>query len=271
MLVSPESSAQTGIYQPKSNSGRCANVSIANASPDGFQYNDDESFSISQDCSFDTPSILIAPSTPQKGNSLDLEDDFMATPRGNSMSPISLDSRNSSFVESPLSYVSVGDVDESNLSISDSMYDPDQEDSSEFDIEPIATSTPKPSRRLTVNTELDSIMEILTPRSTVDEYFRESDISNTESSNLEDTFAFDKAGSSSRAASVSGLEIVSRKEAYRDPTRTTSASRNRAVAPRSSTPTLGNGALKDRKPRFSLRSISPVPSAAVGHTVCSMA
>jgi len=63
-------------------------------------------------------------------------------------------------------------------------------------------------------------------------------------------------------------EKVAKREISRDPTRATSASKNRSVAPRSSTPTLGKVLAKDQKQRFTLGSGSSAPSAAAGYKVC---
>ena len=63
-------------------------------------------------------------------------------------------------------------------------------------------------------------------------------------------------------------EKVAKREISRDPMRATSASKNRSVAPRSSTPTLGKALAKDQKQRFTLGSSSSAPSTTAGYKVC---
>ncbi|PUU72943.1 hypothetical protein B9Z19DRAFT_607254 [Tuber borchii] len=62
-------------------------------------------------------------------------------------------------------------------------------------------------------------------------------------------------------------EKVAKREISRDPTRATSASKNRSVAPRSSTPTLGKAFAKDQKQRFTLGSSSSAPNTTAGYKV----
>jgi len=238
--------------------------------------------------SFDTPSIVLAPSTPQKGNTpqkgdsleYDHNGDFVATRRdGMSQSP---DGRNGSFGTS-FSCASMDEGDRTDMS--DSMSYFEQEESSEIEIKPVATSTPKGNRRLTVSTELDSIVEVLTPRSARRQHFDVSDLYRNESLGLDGS-----SGGGERVGSVgdsvfSSLaspgetvekemlpielsEKVAKRDVSRDPTRATSASKNRSVAPRSSTPTLGKVLAKDQKQRFTLGSSSSAPSGAAGYKVC---
>ncbi|KAG0123955.1 hypothetical protein HOY82DRAFT_210280 [Tuber indicum] len=190
------------------------------------------------------------------------------------MSSQFLDTRNGSF-DISFSCASMGDGDQADMS--DSMSYLEQEESSEIEIKPVATSTPKGNRRLTVSTGLDSIVEVLTPRSTRGQCFDKSDVYRNDGPGLGGF-----SGTGERASAVEdsvsssiipdeGLgkemlpielpEKVTEREISRDPTRATSASKNRSVAPRSSTPTLGKGLMKDQKQRFTLGSGSVAPSA----------
>ena len=63
-------------------------------------------------------------------------------------------------------------------------------------------------------------------------------------------------------------EKVAKREISRDPTGATSASKNRSVASRSSTPTLGKALAKDRKPRFTFGSSPSAPRTTAGYKVC---
>jgi len=244
---------------------------------------------LSRGYSFDTPSIVLAPSTPQKGNTpqkgdsleYDHNGDFVATPRRNDMSQ-SPDSRNGPFGTS-FSCASMDEGDRADMS--DSMGYFEQEESSEIEIKPVATSTPKGNRRLTVSTGLDSIVEVLTPRSARGQHFDVSDLYRNENPSLDGSSrAEERVGpvGDGISSSLSGpgetmekgmlpielSEKVAKREISRDPTRATSASKNRSVAPRSSTPTLGKVLAKDQKQRFTLGSSSSTPSGAAGYKVC---
>ncbi|PWW72519.1 hypothetical protein C7212DRAFT_227565 [Tuber magnatum] len=195
------------------------------------------------------------------------------------MSPQSPDNRNGSFGTS-FSCASMDEGDQADMS--DSMSYFEQEESSEIEIKPVATSTPKGNRRLTVSTGLDSIVEVLTPRSTRGQHFNEPDCYRNDSSGL-DGFPGDREGVDSVGDNVlSSLtapdeevekemlpielsEKVVEREIWRDPTRATSASKNRSVPPRSSTPTLGKGLAKDQKQRFTLGPSPSVPGVASGY------
>ncbi|KAG0640232.1 hypothetical protein HOY80DRAFT_920497 [Tuber brumale] len=262
------------------------------ATPEGsrsiedIRHYDDEDFLLSRGYSFDTPSIILAPSTPQKrdtpqkGDSQEYNhDDFVATPRRSEISSQFLDSRNGSFgISFPCASMGEGDQ----ADISDSMSYLEQEESSEIEIKPVATSTPKGNRRLIVSTGLDSIVEVLTPRSTRGQCFGESDVYRNDSPGLggfsgtgERTSAVEDSAFSSpiipdervekEMLPIELSEKVTEREISRDPTRATSASKNRSVAPRSSTPTLGKGLVKDQKQRFTLGSSSAAPSATTGY------
>ena len=63
-------------------------------------------------------------------------------------------------------------------------------------------------------------------------------------------------------------EKVVKREISRDPTRATSASKNRSVALRSSMPTLGKALAKDREPRFILGLDSWATSTTTRYKVC---
>ncbi|CUS08746.1 unnamed protein product [Tuber aestivum] len=251
-------------------------------SQEDFRHFDDEDFLLSRGYSFDTPSIILAPSTPQKGNTPQKGDslehshdeDSAGTPR-RGVSPQSPDSQNGSFGIS-LSRASMGEGDQADMSGSMSYFE--QEESSEIEIKPVATSTPKGNRRLTVTTGLDSIVEVLTPRSTRGQRFDDSDRCRNDSPGL-DGFSGDREGADSLGDGVFSSPIVpdervekemlpielsekvAEREIWRDPTRATSASKNRSVPPRSSTPTFGKGLAKDQKQRFTLCSSSSAPSA----------
>ena len=63
-------------------------------------------------------------------------------------------------------------------------------------------------------------------------------------------------------------EKVAKRKISRDPRRATSASKNASVAPRSSRPTLRKALVRDRKPRFTLRSSYSATSTTARYKVC---
>ncbi|RPB00191.1 hypothetical protein L873DRAFT_1681493 [Choiromyces venosus 120613-1] len=194
------------------------------------------------------------------------------------MSPQSPDSRNRSFGAS-FSYASMDEGDQADMSENTGYFE--QEETSEIEIKPVATSTPKGNRRLTVSTGLDSIVEVLTPHSTRKQHFDESDLYRNDSPSPDSPSdcraRADSVGDSLFSSPINpderekemlptGVsEKVPKRQISGDPTRATSASKNRSVAPRSSTPTLGKGPLGGQKQRFSLSSSASGPGATSGY------
>lgn len=114
------------------------------------------------------PSILVAPSTPQNPSGFDEPEHTpgAAVWDRSVNSPVFDDI--DSFGDGPFltidenSYLVVEDYGA-------------EDDSSDFDIAPLATSTPKPARRLGRLSGLDSITEVLTPYTPHDQYFKAFD------------------------------------------------------------------------------------------------
>lgn len=127
--------------------------------------------SISEISFTETPSILVAPSTPQNPSEFDeLEHTPDASVWGRSANSPVFDDIDS-FGDGP--FPSDITIDENNyLAVED--YGA-EDDSSDFDMAPLSTSTPKPTRRLGRLSGLDSITEVLTPHTPRDQYFKAAD------------------------------------------------------------------------------------------------
>lgn len=119
-----------------------------------------------------TPSILVAPSTPQKESGVNDANDTPETAIWDysANSPVFDDSPPDSFLGLTDTNIDENSYQEGSME----GYEP-EEDYSDFDMAPFATSTPKPKRRPGMLSGLDSITEVLTPRSPQDENFRMSD------------------------------------------------------------------------------------------------
>lgn len=119
----------------------------------------------------ETPSILVAPSTPQNPSEFDeLEHTPEASVWGHSANSPVFDDIDS-FGDGP--FPSDVTIDENNYLVVEDYGAED--DSSDFDMAPLSTSTPKPTRRLGRLSGLDSITEVLTPHTPQDKYFKAAD------------------------------------------------------------------------------------------------